>query len=278
MIGYPYGDRSYIMLKILIIEDNTLLGELLSGTLKKNRYEVLWSQDGAHGLQKIKEFKPDLILLDIGMPSMNGYEILDAKARDAAVKDIPVIVISNSGEPVEINRVLSLGVVDYLVKVQLTPEEVLEKVRSQFAHLDLSASTPNASPTISLKGKKILWAEDDDFLISLIARRFAKEETALITSGKGGEVVALAEKETPDIIMLDILMPDIDGLEILSRLKTNEKTKRIPVIMFSNLDDESKTAECKKLGAAGFFVKAKVNLDEIVNEIKTVVLHHVAQK
>jgi len=254
--------------KILIVEDDELLGELLSETLKKNAYEVQWSKDGVHGLQQIKEFKPDLVLLDIAMPRMDGYEVLNAKAKDAEIKNIPVIVISNSGEPVEINQILPLGVTDYLVKVQLTPEEVLEKVKSQFAHPEPHVP---ASPGSSLKGKKILWAEDDDFLINLIARKFAGEESILITSRRGGEVVALAEKEAPDVIMLDILMPDLDGLEILSRLKTNEKTKSIPVVMFSNLDDEAKTAECRKLGAASFFVKAKMDLDEIVSEIKKVI-------
>ncbi len=255
------------MQKILIIEDDMLLGELLSKTLRKNLYEVQWSHDGANGLQQIREFRPDLVLLDINLPSMNGYEILDAKAKDAAIKDIPVIVVSNSGEPVEISRILPLGVVDYLVKVQLTPEEVLEKVKNQFAHNERSGSAHDTPRASVLKGKKILWVEDDDFLINLIARKFAKEESILVTSRRGGEVVSLAEKEAPDIIMLDILMPDMDGIEILSHLKANEKTKGIPVIMFSNLDDESKAAECRKLGAVGFFVKAQVNLDEIVNEI-----------
>lgn len=262
------------MHKILIIEDNALLGGLLSETLKKNQYEVLWSEDGAHGLQKMQEFKPDLILLDIGLPGMNGYEILDAKAKDATVKHIPVIIISNSGEPVELGRALPLGVVDYLVKVQLTPEEVLEKVKGQFAHSESEASAVPAPPAPSLKGKKILWVEDDDFLVNLIARRLSREEVVLHTSRKGEEVVPLAEKEVPDIIMLDILMPNLDGLEILARLKANERTKGIPVLMFSNLDDESRAAESRKLGAAGFFVKAKVNLDEIVNEIGKVVSPH----
>src|SRR3989344_359772 len=257
--------------KILIIEDDALLGELLSETLKKNQYEVRWAEDGVQGLQQLKEFKPDLVLLDIAMPRMDGYEVLDAKAKDAAVKNIPVIVISNSGEPVEINRILPLGVTDYLVKVQLTPEEVLEKVKDQFAHHEPHVP---GSPESSLKGKKILWAEDDDFLINLITRKFAKEESVLITSKSGGEIVALAEKEVPDIIMLDILMPDIDGLEVLSRLKANEKTKSIPVIMLSNLDDETKIADSRKLGAASFFVKAKMDLDEIVSEVKKIIRQH----
>ncbi len=261
------------MPKILIIEDDDLLGGLLSEILKKNLYNVQWSHDGVDGLQEIKEFKPDLILLDISMPRMNGYEVLNAKVKDATMKDIPVIIISNSGQPVEIEKVLPLGVVDYLVKVQLTPREVLEKVNSQFAHININTPAANASPAISLKGKKILWAEDDDFLVGLIARKFAKEKSVLVISKRGGEVVTLAEKEAPDIIMLDFLMPELDGLEILSRLKANEKTKSIPVIMFSNLNDESKAAECRKLGAVGFFVKANTDLDEIINEIKTTISH-----
>lgn len=254
--------------KILIIEDNSLLGELLTGTLKKHRYEVLWSKDGAHGLGQIKEYAPDLVLLDIGMPTMNGYEILEAKAQDPALRTIPVIIISNSGEPVEINRVLSMGVTDYLVKAQLTPEEVLEKIRNLFAH---GKTASPAAPAASLAGKKILWAEDDNFLIDLIARRLSHEGSVLLTSTKGSEVVAMAEKEQPDIIMLDILMPDTDGLEVLSALKSGEATKHIPVIMFSNLDDKPKADQSRTLGAAGFFVKAMTNLDEIVAEIQKVI-------
>lgn len=255
------------MPKILIIEDEAFLGELLSGTLKKNGYEVLWAQDGAGGLQRIKDTRPDLVLLDINLPSMNGYEILDAKAKDPAIREIPVIVISNSGQPVEISRVLPLGVTDYLVKVQLTPEEVLEKVRDLFARRIQDAATDDAATEPSLAGKKILWAEDDDFLISILSRRFVKEGLGIVIGKRGDEILTLAEKEMPDIIILDILMPDMDGVEILSRLKENERTKHIPVMMFSNLDDEAKMAECHKIGAASFFVKAKMNPDEIVSEI-----------
>lgn len=254
--------------KILIIEDNVILGEPLTGTLKRNQYDVVWSTDGAHGLQKMKEFKPDLVLLDIGMPTMNGYDILEAKAQDPGIRDIPTIIISNSGEPVEINRVLALGVADYLVKVQITPDEVLEKVRNLFAHGTTSGAT---APTASLVGKKILWAEDDTFLIDLVARRLANEGSVLVTSTSGSEVAALAEKEQPDIIMLDILMPDKDGFAVLAELKSGEATKHIPVIMFSNLDEKPKADQSRAQGAAGFFVKAMTGLDEIVGEIRKVV-------
>lgn len=252
--------------RILIIEDDTLLGETLSQTLEKNLYQVTWVKDRAQGLQNIIEIKPDLVLLHIGMPG--GFEVLEAKAKNATVRAIPLIVISNSGDPAEISRVLTLGVKDYLVKAQVTPEEVLEKVRSLLIRTELDIPAPRALPSVLLKGKKILWVEDDVFLDDLIARRLAREECTLITCAKGKETFGIAEKEMPDIIMLDILMPDLDGMEILSHLKAHEKTKHIPVIMFSNLDDKAKIEKSRALGAVGFFLKSSVNLDEIVNEIK----------
>jgi CheY-like chemotaxis protein len=102
--------------KILIIEDDVFLGDVLNQKLGSEGFETMLSSDGQAGYQKIKSFAPDLILLDIILPNMNGYEILEAKQKDPAIAHIPVIIVSNSGQPVEINRALALGVKDYLVK------------------------------------------------------------------------------------------------------------------------------------------------------------------
>src|SRR3989344_7525554 len=118
------------MKKILIIEDDVFLGDVLMRKLNNEGYETSIARDGKEGLTKIKEIKPDLVLLDIVLPSMNGYEILEEKVKDPAIEPIPVIIISNSGQPVEINRVLALGVKDYLIKAQFSPDEVLVKARS----------------------------------------------------------------------------------------------------------------------------------------------------
>ena len=99
----------------------------------QQKYRVHKDQGGGkEGFEKIKSSKADLILLDIIMPNMNGYEILEAKQKDPSIANIPVIIISNSGQPVEIHRALALGVKDYLVKAQFDPEEVLTKIKSLF--------------------------------------------------------------------------------------------------------------------------------------------------
>lgn len=264
------------MSKVLIIEDDIFLGDVLIQKLKAAEYEVLLARDGSSGLTQIREWKPDLILLDIILPNKNGYEVLEEKLRDKAIAQIPVIVISNSGQPVEINRALALGVKDYLVKAQFDPEEVIVKVRLQLAQgggAPISAQkvdAPAAPVARQLQGKKIMWVEDDKFLSDIIARKLSAQGCALIHASDGEAALRLLEEATPDLILLDILLPGIDGYEILKRLKGNQKTKNIPIILLSNLGQRDDVEKGKSLGAARFLIKATVTLDEIVEEIKAV--------
>jgi CheY-like chemotaxis protein len=128
----------------------------------------------------------------------------------------------------------------------------------------------NADNKLELEGKKVMWVEDDKFLSDIIARKLSREKCVLHHATEGESAIAMAEKEQPDVILLDILLPGIDGFEILSRLKSNPLTKNIPVIFLSNLGQQSDIERGQRLGAARFLVKATVTLDEIVNEIKKV--------
>lgn len=120
----------------------------------------------------------------------------------------------------------------------------------------------------TIEGKKVMWVEDDAFLSDVIAKKLAAEKAQLVHTANGEEAFPLAEKEMPDIILLDILLPGMDGFEILRQLKKSEKTRSIPVILFSNLGQREDIDKGKDLGAVKFLVKATVTLDEIVGEIK----------
>jgi CheY-like chemotaxis protein len=117
--------------KILIVEDEEILYNLLQRKLEAEGYEVSIAKDGVEGLEMIKEMKPDLILLDIIMPNKNGFEVMEEIQDDKASKDIPIIVISNSGQPVEIDRAKELGAKDWLIKTEFDPQEVIKKVKKQ---------------------------------------------------------------------------------------------------------------------------------------------------
>ena len=83
------------------------------------------------GLEKMRQDKPDLILLDIIMPKMGGFEVMEEMGKDKALSDIPIIIISNSGQPVELGRAKELGAKDWLVKTEFDPQEVVDKVKKQ---------------------------------------------------------------------------------------------------------------------------------------------------
>lgn len=117
------------MSKVIIIEDEETLLNLLDIKLNQEGYEVEVARDGQEGLEKIKTNQPDLILLDIVMPKMGGFEVMEALRKDEELSKIPIIIISNSGQPVELDRAKELGVVDWLIKTDFDPQEVVDKVK-----------------------------------------------------------------------------------------------------------------------------------------------------
>jgi len=117
--------------KVLIIEDEEILLDLLQKKLIKEGYEVSTSRNGEEGLKTMKETKPDLILLDIVMPKMGGFEVMEEMRKDRELNKIPVIIISNSGQPVELDKAKKLGAKDWLIKAEFDPQEVIDKVVKQ---------------------------------------------------------------------------------------------------------------------------------------------------
>lgn len=114
---------------ILLIEDDDIVAELLKKQLIRAGYFVDIANNGKLGLSMIQKNKPDLVLLDMLLPGIDGFSILEELNKFGILPDLPVIIISNSGQQVEIERALKMGVRDYLVKVNFNPGEVLEKVK-----------------------------------------------------------------------------------------------------------------------------------------------------
>lgn len=114
---------------ILIVEDDKFLRELISQKLTKEQYNVSEATDGEEGIKKIKKEKPDLVLLDLILPGIDGFEVLAQMKEDQSVTKIPVIILSNLGQREDIERGLKLGAVDYLVKAHFTPGEIIEKIK-----------------------------------------------------------------------------------------------------------------------------------------------------
>lgn len=120
--------------KILLVEDEEIIIGLLQRKLTNAGYEVSIARDGEEGLRAMKDVGPDLILLDIIMPKKNGFDVMQEMNESPELRKIPVIIISNSGQPVELDRAQKLGAKDWLIKTQFDPQEVIDKVVKQIGN------------------------------------------------------------------------------------------------------------------------------------------------
>jgi len=118
--------------------------------------------------------------------------------------------------------------------------------------------------------KKVLLVEDDQMIVDMYKLRLEEDGFTVIITDKGSEALEIAGKEKPDIILLDIILPEIDGFAILRSLKAESSTKDIPVLLLTNLSQETDQQKGIQLGAAGYFVKAQHTPADIMNEIKNI--------
>ena len=115
---------------IFIIEDDKFLRELIVRKLNEEGFDVSEAIDGEEGIKGIKEKKPDLILLDLILPGIDGFEVLSQIKSDSELSSIPVIIISNLGQKEDIEKGMKLGAVDYLIKAHFDPNEIVEKIKT----------------------------------------------------------------------------------------------------------------------------------------------------
>ncbi|RJR31592.1 response regulator [Candidatus Parcubacteria bacterium] len=115
--------------KILIVEDDQFLAKMLSKTLESHGYDIVLANNGREGLLKVSTEKPKLVLLDIILPDIDGFDILETIRKDAQTKKIPVIIMSNLGQQEDIRQGKTLGAQDYLVKSEIKLDQVVDKIR-----------------------------------------------------------------------------------------------------------------------------------------------------
>lgn len=254
--------------KILIIEDEKTLSDALIKKLKVEGYETDSAYDGDDGLEKIKTFKPDLILLDILMPRVDGFQVMEAVHNDAELSKIPIIIISNSGQPVEIERAIKLGVRDYLVKAEFDPSEVMDKVKNIIG----GPEQTKGSSCNNKEKNKILIVEDDQLLRSLCSRKFTSDGFHVETAVDAEDGLKKIASQKPDLVLLDLVLPGMNGFEALQKIKSNpdKEISGIPVIILSNLGQEDDIKKGQELGAADYLIKASTTTNEIVEKVRKI--------
>lgn len=260
---------------ILIAEDDDTLRGILVEKLTQSGFIVIPAENGQIAIDTLRARPVDLVLLDIIMPKKNGMEVLEEMHGDANLKKIPVVVISNSGQPVEMDRAKELGAKDFLVKAVFDPREVLDKIAQFLGPLPAPSSTePSVSKTgapASSGDKLVLVVEDDKFLRELLIEKLISSGINVLGAQDGKTAFKTLETARPALIVLDLILPDMNGFEILAGIRSNRAVDKTPVLILSNLDQKEDLDRAHKLGVSGFMIKANFSLGEIVTKINSII-------
>jgi DNA-binding response OmpR family regulator len=252
------------MKKVLIVEENPFIKGILSVKLKSEGYTVLVEEDNDKALEAMDSFRPDIVLIDLTVNESGGFDVLKGK-QEGDFADTPVIAIIPKRDAAHKESLKEHNVGEFLVQDEFSPSELLLKVESVLKH---AKPVKEKGKGKSLAGKKIMWVEDDSFLSSLIGKKLKVEGALLTHTSSGEKALEMIEDENPDLMLLDILLPGENGLEILERVRDTESVKDVPVILLSNYSQNKDMEKGAKLGVKKFLVKAAVSMDEIVEEIE----------
>ncbi len=257
--------------KILIIENDPTISDPLVAGFARAGYETFLSFDPNVVISGITQLHPDAIILDIDMGGIDGFSLFESirALPDPAVAATPVVVVSATGDIAEISRAIKLNIKDYFLKSEFDPSEAITKVMRIFGDMHDGATIETSLSSETIK-TKLLIVEDDKFLRDLAVQKLEKEHLQVYAAMDGEQGVALAEEHIPSLILLDILLPGIDGFEVLKRIRANKALDKTHIVMLSNFGQKEDLERAFAAGADKFLVKANYTLDEIVQEAKKV--------
>ncbi|MES2019527.1 MAG: EAL domain-containing protein [Pseudomonadota bacterium] len=216
--------------RILIIEDNPTNMELMVYLLTAFGYTSLMAVDGVSGLHTAREALPDLIICDIHLPKLDGYGVVAALKQDQALCHIPVLAVTALAMVGDRERLLAAGFDGYIGK-PIEPDTFVSEIEHFLPAMSTTAAGASAAP--APRRATILIVDDHvlnrEFLITLLGYGGHR----LLEAPGGAEGLKLMEGEVPDLVISDILMPNMDGYEFVSRMHSNPKTANVPVIFYT---------------------------------------------
>jgi DNA-binding response OmpR family regulator len=236
------------------------LGQNIKKSLESQNIEVNLVSDSNEAVKNIYDFLPNLIIMDVDLSQKKSGEILKEKMSDSFIAKIPVFLLSTQGTAINMNDIPKGSVTEFVMSVHPDTDEIVNKV---------STYLNTKSTDVEKKSKfKILWVEDDKLIGSILYRKLTSSGFEVVHKTNGPEALIELENFMPDAIIVDLLLPQMSGFDILQHIAMNESFRKVPKMVLSNLSKESDKEKAKLLGAKKFMVKASSSLDQIVEEIR----------
>jgi PAS domain S-box-containing protein len=239
---------------ILTIDDDANARDLMQRFLIRSGYNAIAAASGAEGLRLAKAHLPAAILLDVKMPDLDGWGVLSRLKSDPDLANIPVMMVTIEGD-----RALSttLGAVDYLVK----------PVDYDRLMTLLEPYQTNSAPT------SVMVVEDNPENREMICRQLTKAGWRVLAAQHGIEALALMQTEEPGVILLDLMMPEMDGFEFLRQLRQHPQWRSLPVIVLTAKDLTAEERQWLDSQTQRIYQKGAGN-KQILDEIRTLIAAH----
>jgi len=221
---------------ILVVDDEANIRRFLSHELKKRGYAVLQASGGSEAIELARKHHPDLITLDVLMAGMSGFDATAVLKSDPYTKDIPILIVSVIEDK---KRAYQMGVNEYLTK-PFKIEALMEKV----------------SQLLRDAQKKILVVDDDRNLVKSLKYQLGKRGYSTDAAYDGKRALDKVFSQPPDLILLDIKMPQMDGYEVMKSLKLKTETAQIPVLVMTGVEIDGSRVKALSVGATDYFTKS----------------------
>jgi len=268
--------------RILVVDDILPNVKLLEAKLTAEYYEVVTAFGGQEALDKIEEQKPDLILLDIMMPGMDGFEVCTRIKENPQTAHIPIVMVTALTDPADKVRGLEAGADDFLSK-PINDTALMARVRSTIRlkmatdEWRLRENTANQLGVVettsnimceSAENANVLLIEDKEFEQRKITETLGEDNDTVCAVKSGPEGLALLNENSFDVIIVSLNLDQEDGLRLCSHLRSNEFTRNTPIIMIGASEDMDRIANGLEIGAHDYILRP-IEKNELMARVRT---------
>jgi CheY-like chemotaxis protein len=253
------------MFKILIIEDDEIVADIYQSKIESEGYEVRSSFDGEAGYQLIKEFKPDLVLLDMMMPGLTGADLLVLLRGHDEFTNLPIVAFTGSDSPEVFDEATRLGATKVFSKGDYTPDQIVARITAMLATLPQArGGGPEILHSLSEWTEqmwkqplgRVLVVEDDPIIAELVKEVVEEEGYEAVTAEDGRDAYRILESDADFVCgIFDVNMPHIHGTDLVRHMRSGKRLLRMPVLIMTALDGLRVQKESLASGAELFLPK-----------------------
>lgn len=261
------------MIKIIIVEDDPMISEIYQRKFSECGFEVFAAMNAEYALDLARTEDIDVIMTDLIMPKMDGFQLIEAIRKEGYDKNIKIIVTSNLSERADQEKAMRLGANGFVAKSEYSPSQLVNEIQrlmDQFQQQkkNLIRLERAANGEIQQNGKKVLLIEDEEIFIDMFGEKLKQDGFIVEAARNGAWGIKEAMKNQYDIFVVDMIMPAMTGEEMIAKLKAEEGTKNIPIIALSASVEDDVAKRVQEMGIDAFFVKTQITPSKLSRKIE----------